>query len=97
MAKKHSNLTEAEWFIIQTVWKNEPCTAPWVQEKLHNKKKWSYSTVKTIMDRMAKKGLLKAHKLRNLTLYNSVITKRQAQQSEITQTVKRMFLEFFLL
>jgi len=91
MARKNLNLTETEWFIIRTVWGNEPCTAPLVQEKLHNKKKWSYSTVKTIMDRMAKKGLLKTQKLRNLTLYNSVITRRQAQQSEITQIVKRAF------
>jgi predicted transcriptional regulator len=57
MAKKNYELTEAEWSIIAAVWENEPCAAPTVQEALHKQKKWSYSTVKTMMDRMAAKGL----------------------------------------
>jgi BlaI family penicillinase repressor len=91
MAKKNYELTEGEWAIIQAVWKNEPCAAPTVQEKLETKKSWTYSTVKTMMDRMVTKGLLKTEKIRNLILYRSVVTKIQAQKSEIMRTVKRAF------
>ena len=91
MAKKNYELTEGEWAIIQAVWKNEPCAAPTVQEKLETKKNWTYSTVKTMMDRMVTKGLLKTERIRNLILYRSVITRIQAQKSEIMRTVKRAF------
>jgi len=91
MAKKNYKLTEGEWAIIQAVWKNEPCAAPTVQEKLETKKNWTYSTVKTMMDRMVTKGLLKTERIRNLILYRSVVTRIQAQKSEIKRTVKRAF------
>ena len=91
MAKKHYELTEAEWAIIQAVWDNEPCAAPTVQEVLENTKGWTYSTVKTMMDRMAAKELLRTERIRNLILYHSVITKQEAQKGEIMRTVKRAF------
>jgi len=88
---KNHELTEAEWEIIKAVWDNQPCTAPAVQELLQRLKGWHYSTVKTMMDRMVAKGLLKQEKIRNLTLYRSVITKKEAQTCEIMRTVKRAF------
>jgi len=91
MAKKNYELTEGEWAIIQAVWENEPCAAPTLQEKLEDRKNWTYSTVKTLMDRMVTKGLLKTERIRNLILYHSVITRRQAQKSEVMRTVKRAF------
>jgi len=91
MAKRNYELTEGEWAIIQAVWDNEPCAAPMVQEELEAQKSWTYSTVKTLMDRMVTKGLLKPKKIRNLILYRSAITRRQAQKSEIMRAVKRAF------
>ena len=91
MAKKNYELTEGEWAIIQAVWDNEPCAAPAVQEELEAQKSWTYSTVKTMMDRMVTKGLLRTERIRNLILYRSAITRRQAQKSEIMRTVKRAF------
>ncbi len=91
MAKKMCELTEAEWTIIQAVWDNQPCAAPAVQEILQKQKGWHYSTVKTLMDRMAAKGLLATEKIRNLTLYHAAIKKKQAQKGEIMRAVKRAF------
>jgi BlaI family penicillinase repressor len=91
MAKKNRELTEAEWTIIQAVWENQPCAAPTVQEILQKQKGWHYSTVKTLMDRMAAKGLLTTEKIRNLTLYRAAITRKQAQKGEVMRAVKRAF------
>ena len=91
MVKSDREIFESEWAILQTVWKLEPCAAPTVQEALQEKKKWSYSTVKTIMDRMVKKGLLKKEKICNLYLYQSGISQSQAQKSEVMKTLKRAF------
>jgi predicted transcriptional regulator len=91
MAKKSYQLTEGEWAIIGTVWDNQPCAAPTVQEKLASRKKWSYSTVKTMMDRMVAKGLLTTERIRNLILYRPAITRKQAQRTEIMRAIKRAF------
>ena len=91
MANRRHELTEGEWTIIQAVWQNEPCAAPTVQETLEANKNWSYSTVKTMMDRMVTKGLLKTERIRNLILYRSAITRTEAQSREITRAIKRAF------
>ena len=91
MSKSNPVLTEGEWAILQTVWELEPCAAPTVQEALVKKKKWTYSTVKTMMDRMVEKDLLQTERIRNLYLYRSCITLSQAKKGEVMQAVKRAF------
>jgi BlaI family transcriptional regulator, penicillinase repressor len=91
MKKENLELFESEWTILQKVWDLEPCAAPTVQEALQSEKGWAYTTVKTMMDRMVKKGLLKTERIRNLYLYSSVVTKPQARKSEIARTLKRAF------
>ena len=91
MGKPETELTEAEWTIIKAVWEDEPCTAPVIQEKLFKKTAWTYSTVRTLMDRMAAKGLLTAAKVRNLTLYRSAVTREQAQRGELLYALKHAF------
>src|SRR5262245_52967383 len=84
-------LTEAEWAIIKEVWLREPVPAPTVQEALAHEKGWSYSTVRTLMDRMVAKGLLTSEKLRNLTLFRSAVKQQQAQKSEVLATLRNAF------
>ena len=91
MKKKNLELFETEWTILQKVWQLEPCAAPTVQESLKDEKGWAYTTVKTMMDRMVKKGLLETKKIRNLYLYSSAVTQSQARKSEIARTLKRAF------
>lgn len=91
MTTRDHKLTEAEWEIIQVVWEHEPCAAPSVQEELEERKQWTYSTVKTLMDRMVAKGLLTTERIRNLILYRSAITQKQARRGEIAKTLTRAF------
>lgn len=91
MANRSVELTEAEWTVIKAVWSHEPCTAPAIQEKLFKNTQWTYSTVRTLMDRMVNKGLLTANKERNITLYQSAVTRRQAQRGELLYALKHAF------
>ena len=84
-------LTEAEWAIMKVVWQKEPCAAGTVQEALEKSKDWAYSTVKTTMDRMAAKGLLKIKKIRNLQLFSSRISHEDAKKGEFRKMLKRAF------
>ena len=91
MSKEKAELFDSEWAILQVVWEQEPCAAPTVQEALESERGWAYTTVKTMMDRMVKKGLLTTERMRNLYLYRAAITRAQAQRREILRTVKRAF------
>jgi BlaI family transcriptional regulator, penicillinase repressor len=91
MSKSTVELTEAEWSIIKAVWENEPCNAPAIQEKLLQATGWTYSTVRTLMDRMVAKGVLRAKKEGKLTIYHSVVTRAQAQRGELFYALKHAF------
>jgi BlaI family penicillinase repressor len=86
-----TELTEAEWTIIKSIWDNEPCSAPAIQELLFKKTAWTYSTVRTFMDRMVTKGLLHAEKSGKLTVYRSAVTREQAQRGELLYALKHAF------
>jgi len=91
MRKSSVELTEAEWRVIKAVWEREPCTAPRVQEALARETGWSYSTVRTIMDRMAAKGLLVSEKAGKNTTFRSAVTRAQAQRSELLYALRNAF------
>ena len=84
-------LTEAEWSVMKAIWETEPCTAPAIQERLAQPTGWTYSTVRTIMDRMVAKGVLTAKKAGKLTIYHSAVTREQAQRGELFYALKHAF------
>ena len=89
--KRATELTEAEWTIIEVVWEHQPCAAGTVQEALAASKDWSYATVKITMDRMVKKGFLEVAKIRNLQLFSAVIDKVAARRFELHGMLRRAF------
>jgi len=91
MRKSRVELTEGEWAIMRAVWALEPCAAPTVQEALQKTRGWTYSTVRTLMDRMSVKGLLRTEKVRHLTLYRSNVTNQAAQRGEVLSALDQAF------
>jgi BlaI family transcriptional regulator, penicillinase repressor len=91
MSKPTVELTESEWSVIKAIWETEPCPAPVIQEKLFRPTGWHYSTVRTLMDRMVVKGVLKAKKEGKLTIYQSTVTRAQAQHGELFYALKHAF------
>jgi BlaI family transcriptional regulator, penicillinase repressor len=91
MSRKYAELTETEWTIIKAVWRLQPCSAPQVQQQLEKETGWTYSTVRTMMDRMISKGLLRGEKFGKVTFYQSVITRQQAQRTELLYALKHAF------
>ncbi len=89
--KPSVELTEAEWAIMRAVWEHQPCAAGTVQEALAASRGWAYSTVKTTMDRMARKGLLQIQTIRNLNLYNTTVGEVEAKRGEFYRMLKRAF------
>lgn len=85
------SLTDVEWAIMETLWQHEPCAAGTVQEALAETHAWAYSTVKTTMDRMVAKGLLATHSIRNLQMFQSLISRDDAKRAELRRFLSRAF------
>jgi predicted transcriptional regulator len=84
-------LTEAEWAIMRAVWTHQPCAVGTIQEALAASKGWAYSTVKTTMDRMVRKGLLRVQKIRNLRVYSTTVDEMEAKRGEFSRMLQRAF------
>lgn len=89
--KPSVELTGAEWAIMRAVWEHQPCAAGTVQEALAASRGWAYSTVKTTMDRMARKGLLRTRRIRNLQLFSTTVDEVEAKRGEFCRMLKRAF------
>jgi len=83
--------SEAEWRIMNVVWRAQPVCARDVLEALTEETDWTYSTVKTYLTRLTHKGVLREQK-RGLTgYYEAVLTQDNARKSALGSLVNQAF------
>jgi len=70
-------ISQSEFHILQTLWKNGEQSVREVHDSLSAKTGWAYTTTKTTMDRMSKKGLLQRDSFHGVFVYKPLITKSQ--------------------
>lgn len=77
MEKKNSRpeLTRTELDVLKVLWKQGKLSAREIHERLSPARGWAYSTTRTTLDRMARKGLLKKQDYHGIYLYMPCITK----------------------
>ncbi|MCG8608017.1 BlaI/MecI/CopY family transcriptional regulator [bacterium] len=77
MKNPHSfpELSRSELDIMKVLWNNGRRSAREVHDQLCESYNWAYSTTKTIMDRMVKKGHLSRDSFHGVFLYTPLISK----------------------
>lgn len=61
-----------------------------IQERLASATRWTYSTVRTLMDRMVGKGLLAATKQGKVTAFRSLIARQDARVGGVVVCAERL-------
>ena len=84
-------LTKAEWQIMNALWRDYPASVRDIIEKLGGDVNWAYTTVKTMLDRLVKKGVLKVSKKRNVSIYEPIMSQWKARQIAIKSFVNQAF------
>ncbi len=84
-------LTDAEWEVMGIIWDRGSCTAGDVREALAERRGWAYSTVKTTMDRMVRKGILRLQRIRNLQVFSARISRSEVAGTEVRRLLHRAF------
>jgi predicted transcriptional regulator len=74
-------ITETEWDILEVLWREQAATARQVTEHLEPSRNWAYSTVKTMLDRMTEKGLVRSRQVGNVWEYTPAVEAAEARRS----------------
>ena len=73
--QKLPELNQTELDVLKLFWKNGRLSARELHEKACQQLEWSYSTTRTVLERMARKGLLNKEQFHGLYLYTPAISK----------------------
>ncbi|WP_222616501.1 BlaI/MecI/CopY family transcriptional regulator [Undibacterium umbellatum] len=88
---KNIAISEAESLVMETLWQRHPLAAEEVSAILVQQQDWQETTVKTLLNRLLKKGAIKAEKDGRRFLYSPVLKREQWLMSESKGFLDRMF------
>ncbi len=90
MKRKLPNLTRAEHDVMKCLWARGKLSAREVHGVVAAAHDWAYSTTRTTMDRMVKKGLLTKKEFHGLYLYEPRISKPMGLASMVRDFADRV-------
>jgi BlaI family penicillinase repressor len=82
--KKLPELTKAEYDIMRILWKEGERSVREVYERVRETQGWALTTVRTMMDRMTNKGLLKKQNYHGVFIFKPLISRPEG----MTQMVR---------
>lgn len=83
--------SDAEWIVMRALWRAEPATVRDIHDKVAAETGWAYSTVKTILARLAEKGAVAATHRGNARLFQSAVTRSQARGTALGHLLQKAF------
>ena len=84
-------LSDTEWQVMNVLWERAPRTAREVLDEVGPATGWAYTTVKTILARLAEKGAVSALLEGNTSFYTPTITRDEARRSAVHGLLERAF------
>ena len=82
-----SNLTNADWRLMDIVWDSEPVESPELCRLAEEKLGWKRTTTYTVLKRLCEKGFL----VNESSVVTSRVARREAGKREGSQIVRRGF------
>lgn len=81
MAPREISISDAEWDLLEALWAEEAATASQVARALSRRRGWARTTVKTLLDRMAEKGLVEGRRVGTVVEYRAAVKPAEARRS----------------
>ncbi len=89
--KNLPKISESEWLVMRVLWAKSPLTANEVVERLTGKATWKPKTVKTLIDRLMKKGAVKFEKEGRRYKYYPAVGRDECIATERKSFVRRVY------
>ena len=84
-------LTDAEWQIMNALWKRYPATAREIAENLADETQWAYTTIKTLLARLAAKSAVSEQKRGNTSVYEPLVSLKKARRTALRTFLNQAF------
>ena len=84
-------LSDAEWTVMNALWKRSPANARDVLEHCEPETSWAYTTVKTLLARLVDKGALAERKRANTSVYDPLVSRTEARHSALRSLLDKAF------
>jgi BlaI family penicillinase repressor len=88
---KLPKISESEWLVMQVLWSKGSLTANEVVRQLAKKTMWNPRTVKTLLNRLLKKGALKYKKEGRQYRYFAAVSESKCVRKETRSFVRRVY------
>lgn len=88
---RHENPTPAELEVLQVIWQEGPCTVRDVMNALNKQRPRAYTSVMSLMETMARKGLLGQKSKGRAFVYSAKLSRRKALSGMVKDLVSRAF------
>jgi predicted transcriptional regulator len=89
--KPSVSISKAESVVMEVLWRRSPIATEDVMSALEPNGKWQETTVKTLLNRLLKKGAVRARKDGRRYLYSPVLTRKEWLSIESTGFLNRLF------
>jgi len=89
--RKLPKISESEWLVMRVLWAKSPLAAQEVFEQLDGATKWKPKTVKTLIDRLVKKGAVKYEKDGRRYMYYPAVGRDEYVTKERRSFVRRVY------
>jgi BlaI family penicillinase repressor len=88
---RHKNPTPAELEVLQIIWEHGPCTVREVLNLLGSKRPRAYTSVMSLMNVMADKGMLKQKAEGKAFVYSEKVSRDKTQSRMLGDLLSRAF------
>ncbi|HVT04998.1 MAG TPA: BlaI/MecI/CopY family transcriptional regulator [Thermoanaerobaculia bacterium] len=88
---KPPQISDAEWEVMKVLWEQSPRTANEIAETLCEPMAWHPKTVKTLLGRLVKKGVIRYREEGNRYLYRPALPRERYVEEESRSFVDRVF------
>ena len=89
--KQVPRISESEWLVMRVLWSKSPMAAQEVFERLDGMTEWKPKTVKTLIDRLVKKGAVKYEKDGRRYMYYPTVGRAECVTTERHSFVRRVY------
>jgi BlaI family transcriptional regulator, penicillinase repressor len=91
IVKEVPQISDAEWQVMQVIWRSAPITANEVIEQLENNSDWKPKTIKTLIGRLVEKKVLGFHKEGKSYQYYPIVSEDEGIRVESENFLKKVF------
>jgi BlaI family penicillinase repressor len=89
--KANPKISGAEWEVMTVIWNKSPTPASDIVQQLEARRGWRSRTVRTLLDRLVKKGALRFEVDGKRYLYSPRVTMQSCVRKESQSFLERVF------